>query len=442
MRNYSLFTFLLLSTLGLFYSCSLDNIEDQNRNPKTDYTSFNYVLATEDATSTDITRFFSFNLDGLDTDYKYDLIDENHLFVNSDPSTSSGQHFFKNYFFSMAKDKRGFSSTPGLFRLSLNTSNRVFIDNEIYMGKDNLFPTRKLCIVDESTGFFYNESVLPQGIQRFNPTTMQITGEIDLRPHIADFKPDVAFEDPHGNSLVRTGSLVIDSKEDKLYVSVVFLEEAAFNLISDEVTEFYLAVIDIPSMSFEKMITYPKAQTVGFFVTENHSTTKDEDGNLYFGSWGWNQFNEHRPSKVFRIKAGETDFDLDWEIEIEPIFGPQRILQSIISYNNKIYLHVSDSPYLYSSSDEVETSNDLKMNFYEFDIEDPTNYRKLDLPSSNSASRVNLFSILDDKLFIAVPNAEEGKINGIYSLDRNGDLKQEFLIDNKYRPTRLYKLSN
>src|SRR5690606_23621214 len=131
---YKVFIYSML--LGLA-SCEVNNLDDQNKNPKTDYSSFNYVLATEDASTADITRFFSFNLGTVNPEKSYDLIQENQQFVNSDPSTSSGHHSFKNFIFSMAKDKRGYSSTPGLFRLTLNTSNQVFIDSEIYIGKDN-----------------------------------------------------------------------------------------------------------------------------------------------------------------------------------------------------------------------------------------------------------------------------------------------------------------
>lgn len=422
------------------FSCEVNNLDDQNRNPKTDFSNFNYVLATEDASTADITRFFSFNLNAINPERSYDLIQENQIFINSDPSTSSGHHSFKTYIFSMAKDKRGYSSTPGLFRLTLNTSNQIFIDSEIYIGKDNLFPSRKLAIVNEHLGFYYNEDVGGQTIQAFDPLTMTLTSELDLRPFIKNFRPDAQFEDPYGNNLVRTGSLVMDYKEDKLYVSVVFLEDASFNLISEKEENFYLAVIDIPSFSFEKIIQFHGAKTVGFFVSENNPTTKDEAGNLYFCSWGWNQFNSHNPSKIFRIKAGETDFDPNWEIDIESLFGEGRIAQSIASYNNKLYLHISEEPYLFDSSEEVETRNGLKLYYYEFDPASPATYTKLQVPASNPSSRMNVFNVVDDKLFLVVPNAIEPNFNGVFSIDRSGTLKQEMKIDNKYRPTRFYKL--
>lgn len=433
--------FVGLLFLGLI-SCEIKNLDDENKNPKTDYLSNNYVLATEDASTADITRFFSFNLAELEMSKPYDLIQENQIFVNSDPSTSSGHHFFRNYIFSMAKDKRGYSSTPGLFRLTLNTSDQVFIDSEIYIGKGNLFPSRKLALVNDSLGFYYNEDTGGQTIQAFNPLTMQLGEALDLRPFIREFRPEVEFEDDYGNNLVRTGSLVMDHKEDKLYVSVVFLDEANFNLISEEEEHFYLAVIDIPSFSFEKIIQYHGVKTVGFFVSENNPTTKDEAGNLYFSSWGWNQFNPHNPSKIFRIKAGESDFDQDWEIDVEALFGEGRIAQSMMSYNNKLYLHISEDPYLFDSSEEVETRNGLELSYYEFDPLSPETYTKLEVPTSNPASRMNVFNIVDDKLFMVVPNAIAPHFNGLYSINRLGVLKNEMQISNKYRPTRFYKLEN
>lgn len=435
-------TILLIVSGLILLSCVIDNIDDENNQPKTDFSEFEYILATEDSTTPDISRFFSFNLNETDPDFSYDLIDDNNLFVNSDPSTSSGQHFFKNYIFSMAKDKRGYSSTPGIYRLTLNTNNRVYIDSEIFVGKNNLFPSRKLCIVNEHTGFFYNEDIGQQTIQKFNPTTMTVGEQIDLRPYIESFRPGVQFQDAYGNNLVRTGSLVLDYKADKLYVSIAFLETANFNLISENEENFYLAVIDIPTFSFEKIIQYNDAKTVGFFVSENNPTSRDEFGNLYFCSWGWNQFYAHNPSKVFRIKNDETEFDTNWKIDIESLFGQGRVAQSIISYNNKIYLHISEEPYLFDSSEETTTLTTLKMSYYEFDPTHPDEYRKLEIPASNPASRISVFSIVDDKLFIAVPNSITGNFNGLYSIDRNGVVKKELSIANKYRPTRFYKLTN
>ncbi len=437
-NRFLLFLTIITAVLSTV-SCTVENV-DTNIIPKTDYSHYNYVMATEDASNSDITRFFTFDLSAIDPTVSYDLIAQNQQFVNSDPSTSSGYRSFDNYIFSMAKDKKGFSSTPGLFRLTLNTDNRMFIDREIFIGKENLFPPRKLCIVNDHIGFFYNESAGGQVIQMFDPSTMMTLDQIDLKPYIKAFKPDAKFEDESGNNLIRTGTLVLDYQADKLYVSVAFLEQASFNLISEDETNFYLAVIDIPSFSFDKIISYPHAKTVGFFVSENNPTTRDEAGNLYFCSWGWNQFYSQDPSKIFRIKAGENDFDDQWMIDIESLFGEDHIAQSIQAYNGKIYLHISQAPYLFSSSEQIENNNEMVMGYYEFDPAHPGQFHKLAIPESNPSSRMSVFSIVDNKLFIAVPNENPDKFNGFYSLNRQGELKKEITIANKYRPTRLYKL--
>lgn len=419
-------------------ACIVENLEDQVEIPKTDFSRFNYVLAAEDASTEDITTFFTFNLDAVNPAVVYDPVGSADVFVNSNPSVSSGHYAFNQYFFSLAKDKKGYSSTPGLYRLTLNKDNRAFIEQKLSISKNNLFPARQLDIVNSHLGYFYDEGKEAYKIQIFDPSRMVLLGSINLQPLIEAYRPDVQWADETGNNLVRTGSLVLDHKQGKLYVSIVFLEQAGFNLIADEETRFYLAVIDMQSSTAEKIIAYEGAKTVGFFVSENKATTVDEDGNMYFCSWGWNQFNEHNPSKVFRIRKDETEFDEDWAIQIEDLFGPKRIAQSIISFNNKIYLHISDNPYTFSD----DSPAGVEMHYYEFDPATPGIAKKLDIPASNSSPRMNVFSIVDDRLFIAVPNLEKEKFNGFYSLDKNGTLKKELAIENKYRPTRLYKLQN
>ncbi|MBW7868796.1 MAG: hypothetical protein H3C31_10765 [Brumimicrobium sp.] len=418
-------------------SCKVENLSKDNI-PKSDFSKYNYVIATEDASSEDITTFFAFNLSQMIPDKKYDLFTEEDLFINSNPSTSSGHFSMNQYLFSLAKDKQGYSSTPGLFRLTLNVDNRMYIEDNLSISKNNLFPARQLCIVNEHLGYFYDEGKDAYKIKIFDPTQMILTGKIDLEPAVKAFRPDATWVDESGNNLVRTGSLVLDANQGKLYVSIVFLEKAGFNLISETETSFYLAVVDINSQQVEKIISYYGVKTVGFFVSENKSTTVDENGNMYFCSWGWNQFNEGNPSKVFRIKSGETDFDTNWSIDIESAIGSQRVAQSMISYKGKIYLHVSEGAYGFLDSDQSPGA--VTMSYYEFDPANPGVAKKLNIPSSNASPRINVFNIIDDKLFIAVPNIEQSKFNGFYSVDDNGDVKKEITLANKYRPTRLYKL--
>lgn len=437
MKHLLKYTYLLFVCM-LMASCKIENLSDVINIPKTNFDTYNYVLATEDASDVDITTFFAFDMKNTAPGQKYDLFGAGDLFINSNPSTSSGQLSFRQYFFSQAKDKKGYSSTPGLYRLTLNDQNRVYIDNELNISRDNLFPARQLCIVNDHLGYFYNEGKEAHSIQIFDPSEMMLTGSINLEPAIRSFRPGARWVDDAGNNLIRTGSLVLEESGGKLYVSVVFLEMAEFNLIADDEHNFYLAVIDIQTNTIEKIITYEGAKTVGFFVSENKATTVDEDGAIYFCSWGWNQFNQPFPSKVFRIRQGETEFDKDWVIDIEKHFGKGRIAQSIISFNHKIYLHISAGAYGFSEDD----AESAQMHYYEFDPERPDEPEKLDIPGSNTSSRMSVFSEVDGRLYVCVPNLKQGEFNGLYAVDKSGDVTKVLTIENKFRPTRIYKLGD
>lgn len=424
------------SFLGLLLlaSCSVDNDEGFSEEPKTDFSQHNYVMAAEDASDVDITTFFSFSLDDIDAERVYDPIKEDGIFTNSNPSTSSGQLAFNRYIFSQAKDKKGFSSAPGLYRLSLNQEDQVFIDQELNVSRANLFPARQIAFANDHLAYFYNEGKDPYKIQIFDPTEMILVGTIDLEEAVKGFRPNAEFMDESGNNLVRTGSFALEVKEGKLYVSVAYLEEVAFNLIADVEKKFYVAVVDIATNKVEKIISYKGAKNVGFYVSENKATSVDEEGNLYFCAWGWNQFNLHFPSQVFRVPAGSTEFDQDWKVDIESHFGPERIAQSMIAFNHKLYLHISQEPYPFSVDENIT------MHYFEVDPAHPDEFKKLDIPASNHSDRMNVFSIVGDQLFIAVPNVKKGAFNGFYSMDKEGHLQKEISMENKYRPTRLYKL--
>lgn len=421
--------------LFLVTACTVDNQGGISRDPKTDFSKRNYVMATEDASDVDITTFFNFDLADVDPSKTYDLISEDGLFTNSNPSVSSGHLSFGRYIFSQAKDKKGFSSTPGLYRLTLNNKGQVFIDYELTVSQASLFPARQIAMANEHRAYFYNEGREPYKIQVFDPSEMILLGSIDLEPAIRKFKPDAQWTDEAGYNLVRTGVFALEVKEGKLYVSISFLTEVTFSLISDVETKFYVAVVDVATNEVEDIITYKGAKNVGFYVSENKATSVDDYGNLYFCAWGWNQFNQHFPSRVFRVPAGETEFDQEWKVDIEAEFGPQRIAQSMIAYNNKLYLHISEGPYPFS------VEEDIVMDYYEVDPQNPGKFKKLAIPSSDYSDRMNVFNVVDGELFIAVPNQEKEKFNGFYKLDKQGNLNKAISLEHKYRPTRLYKLT-
>jgi hypothetical protein len=89
---------------------------------------------------------------------------------------------------------------------------------------------------------------------------------------------------------------------------------------------------------------------------------------------------------------------------------------------------VDFSTYNYVLAAEDASSEDITT-FFAFNRSDIDSEKQYDL-------------IQEDKLFIAVPNVEKDKFNGFLSIDKSGTIKKEISIENKYRPTQLYKLNN
>lgn len=424
---------LLTMCLFAFTACNTQGPDKPNNGNGQE--TIPYILSAEDASNADITRFYAFDpTKVLGTAETYDLIAKTDLFTNSDPSTSAGHHSLGKYFFAMAKDKKGMSATPGVFRLTLNDKKEVVIDESLTIVKGSFYPKR-LGVLDKNTAFYSREDK-PRVISIFNPYTMQLTGEIDFNEAIKAFKPDAKYVDAKGNNLVRTGSFSIDARGGKLFVSVVFLNGKSFNEIGEEYDSYYVAVADIATKKVEKIISYKGVRNVGIVQAENSPTSIDEKGNIYYLSWGWNGRGVQGDSKVFRIKAGTTEFDNNWEFDIQKTFGNHRIAQSMIAYNGKIYLHISKTDYRFGT----KNTDKIEMEYYELDPATMA-YKQLPIPASNISSRMNVFSVVDGKLFVCVPNREEGKFNGLYSVDKAGKVEKVMSVKNQYRPVRLYKLT-
>lgn len=98
MKYFTPYIYLSLYCL-LTVSCTIENLENVENIPKSDFSSYNYLLATEDASDVDITTFFAFNTEDIVPDQVYDPVNSG-TFINSNPSTSSGHVSFKNFFFS------------------------------------------------------------------------------------------------------------------------------------------------------------------------------------------------------------------------------------------------------------------------------------------------------------------------------------------------------
>src|SRR5690606_37848350 len=87
-------------------------------------------------------------------------------------------------------------------------------------------------------------------------------------------------------------------------------------MFDDYFEDIHVAVIDLASNSYEKSITYPQTGGIAY-INDNEMYSRDENGDLYIVTQGRSALGGK--SKIIRIKASETDFDKNWEINMDDI---------------------------------------------------------------------------------------------------------------------------
>jgi hypothetical protein len=162
-------------------------------------------------------------------------------------------------------------------------------------------------------------------IWEFNPTTLAVTDEIDLRSYAVGTS-ESANDD---NS---PEPITMISRNNKLYVS---LSQSYNNLeMGRDVAQ--VAVINMDTNQVEKIIS---DTTRGFTMPGTMAGSSgamffDEQGNLYvnfIGSWGW---VEGQKAGFLRINTTTNEFDTTWDIDFSNI--PLNLPGGKIDYLNRM----------------------------------------------------------------------------------------------------------
>lgn len=181
-------------------------------------------------------------------------------------------------------------------------------------------------IVNDTEGYYLDEKRGTMLLQRFNPTTMQRTGQIDLSSLSMD-----------GVEYQVVGKHTIASKEGKLFVGVTYGTTQAQGYGDDVVDYIRMAVIDIATNTLEKTIKYDGLKGLGWGSSANKFWTLGDDGALYFYYSGFDEGITN--SSIIRIKKGETDFDKSWILKADQLQMHSTIAISLVK-NGTIYIQL------------------------------------------------------------------------------------------------------
>lgn len=386
--------FLLVVTGLFFFACS----EEPNRDPEK---SVNYyALLTGDMTTS---PFF-----GYLTTYteipsgSIDNAKSGSLSIQTNGMRGGVRWIFKRT--SLATEGK-----DDLVRYSVDANGKMKEDGCISSGKNSNY-----CIYNDTLGFYVDSDRGLFKIQKFNPSLMQRTGDIDLST-VKDTK--YGYQD--------VGSCLIVSKEGKLYVDIFSDEKTKKGnfFINKPLGFVELAVVDIASGRYEKTIRYDGISYIGYPGNENQMWTLGDDGALYLCSHGFGATGAINGSAIVRIKKGTTEFDKNWIIKADD-YTPGTSFGTVCVKDGKLYTAMSSR-----ALDFKTLLTDASYSYYSFDKENITQRptKISDIPLTTYPFMcTQAITVIDGKIYFRVVNNMDK--NGYYVLENNYTVKQAFNV--------------
>ncbi|GAB3330728.1 hypothetical protein GCM10027299_35860 [Larkinella ripae] len=254
-------------------------------------------------------------------------------------------------------------------------------------------------VVSETSGYYLDETRGTLKLQKFNPTTMQRTGEIDLS---SLQKAGVEYQ--------VIGKHTLAAKEGKLYAGITYGTKALQGFGDDLYNYVEFAVIDMATDKLDKTIKYDGQRGVGWGSSGNKMWSMGDDGALYLYSSGLT--DGFTNPAVLRIKKGETDFDRTWKLKGTD-FQTSMAISTALVKGGKIYIEVPTEPL------KPDFSN-LQSIIWEYYVVDMATMQKTKIEGMPlhhySFANEQAITEIDGKIYFWVKNKTQ-KIDGYYVLD-------------------------
>ena len=155
------------------------------------------------------------------------------------------------------------------------------------------------------------------------------TGSVMLKGKVNLYEPTNGTEE----QAVFSGMTL---RGDKLFVPFFPIADSKFN--STHTDTAYVAVYSWPSLAYEKRITDDRTGPIGSYASQGHIFTT-ESNDIYTESpcsYSTGASQQTRPAGILRIKAGETEFDKDYFLNIEELSGGFKVCNTFYLGGNKV----------------------------------------------------------------------------------------------------------
>jgi len=220
---------------------------------------------------------------------------------------------------------------------------------------------------------------------KFNPTALQITGQIDLSPLT---KPNSAF----------IYYLGMKARDGKLFMGVQYFD-ASFNFLADSA---FVAVIDLASNKVTSLLSDGRTSNIFLAGSSVSGFALDASGDLYIQGQG----SGNAPSGILRIKKGSTTFDTGYFLNLKTATGKD--CSGLYILNGLAF-----TTQLQDASDAYE-SNGPEYRYYKLDLAGTKSLGELSttLPNIYGSSSSIMRSFDGQNILFVVSSKSE---NSIYS---------------------------
>lgn len=307
---------------------------------------------------------------------------------------SIGMRTFGKYFYKMTN----FQNENGVQKFSVSSTGEIKDEGFIACGK-SVYGSGHNTIVNETTGFYFDGDRGTMKIQKFNPSTMQRTGEIDLTTQLANSEIEY----------ISVGQNILMVKEGKLFANIHYGKSASKGFLDAVGNTIRFAVIDIATGNFEKVITYDTGspQQIGWYY-ENPMWDLGDDGALYFCAMGKIAGGA---SKILRIKAGATDIDTSWKLEMDD-YQSNSCFTNVIAKGGKIYTRIP--------TEELKSNfSNLQAEIWQpavIDINTKVATTIAGIPVGGFKGNAEAMLEMDGKIHYLISNKTLG-VNGVYKVE-------------------------
>lgn len=292
----------------------------------------------------------------------------------------------------------------GIERLKV-ANGKVVVDN--FLKTDNTTNgSGNFVIVNETSGFYW-DGATPLKIQKFNPSTLSRTGELDFTEAV-----NLRGKNETGILYRSIGQKFLAVKGGKLYANITYANTntAQKGFFDDFYEDVYIAVIDIATGSYEKTIEIKDTGSIAY-INDNNMYSFDTNGDLYIVTQGRSAVGGK--SKIVRIKAAETDIDKTWELKMDDIISGGKFV-NVYAQNGKIITVIPTEALTGGKDGNINFSEIWE--FYVIDAATKNRTKINGVPKVTNPGAAFGTIKVDGKVLLRV-NAPSANLNGYYQLN-------------------------